>query len=372
MVALWGGYRTAAPERLRNALARFALPLGDIPPIGSVDISIEPARDAMVAEGGTLAVRVRARGPGQAESPPEAPRLAWQEGASAVAPDGAGAEFLALAPEPGQPGVWIARLRNLHRSFAMRALCADSATPSVRITVAPLPRIVRAQARVREPAYAGGESRLVPGPPAAMVALAGSELSLTLELDQPVESLSWATPAGTQRLDGSGARWAGSARLVGSGDGDLVLGDGRVLAHAALVALPDAPPEAAIDGVDENRLLLPGASVAVCCRASDDHGLASCALVVREGGGSDEGEPAVVARWSYLGPPGPRAATERATLTLDPERFLPGHTYVLEAQARDRCPARPAPGARGQCSCASATSGRSTPPTRASARPWGC
>ncbi len=334
VVALWGGYRAAAPERLGNALERFALPLADVPPLGSVDIALEPARDTVLSEGGALEVRVavRARGAG---TTPEAPRLAWQEGASAVAPDGSGGEFVALAPAPGRTGVWIARFQNLHRSFAIRALCGDSATPSVLITVAPLPRLVRAQVSVREPAYAGGAVHAMPGPPAAIAALIGSELSLSLELDRPVDGLAWRTPAGEARLSGGLTRWLGRAQLAGSGDGDLVLGDGRVLAHAGLVALPDAPPEAALEGVDENRLLLPGSTLAVGCHASDDHGLAECALVVREG---EDGAPTVVARWSYLGPPGPVAASERATLVLDPARFLPGHTYVLEAQARDRCP----------------------------------
>ena len=63
--------------------------------------------------------------------------------------------------------------------------------------------------------------------------------------------------------------------------------------------------------------------------------------------------------WRYLGPPGnPGPVKERHALTIAPERFLPGKTYVVEAIARDFAP--PAAAAQVQPAAAAPPVGQLT------------
>lgn len=332
-VLAWGGYRLRAPDHLANALERFALPLGDVPPLGSVRLRVDPDHDVRLTEGDTLAVRVQAAGGGGAPV-----QLLFQEGVRTVAVDDAHAEVLTLPPVPGVPGSYAVELPDRHRSLAFRIRCADSCSRAIAVQVLPAPRVQSAQLQVTPPAYLGGAPAVVPGPPAPATVLAGAELTLTCTLDQAVAGLSWQAGPEVVRLTGAGTRWQGVCQAHASGSNALLLPDGRAIAQTTLEVQPDAPPTVALSGVEENRLVLPGTRLLLGVQAQDDHGLAAVAVRMHAVG-SDVGT--TLGQWRYLGPPGPGAQAEQLPLTLDGARFPPGGAVVLEALAWDRCPGNP-------------------------------
>ena len=69
-----------------------------------------------------------------------------------------------------------------------------------------------------------------------------------------------------------------SAPVQAAGTSELALDDGRILATGEVILQADAVPQVTLGGVDDNRLLLPGTTLAVVVSASDDHGLREIAL----------------------------------------------------------------------------------------------
>ncbi len=332
MLGLWALYRHASPARLDNALERFALPLGDVPPLGSVALSCDPGRDLSLDEGADLVVRVRATGP--AGQP--APSLVWQDGGRSVAMEAPVGETVVLAGDGANS--FITRFPQVRRSFAFRVFCADSCTRSVVVTVVPLPRLASSLVALTPPAYLGLPASTIPGPPAGITAQAGAQLHLTVTLDRSVPALTWRLGESSVPMQGDGRRWEGTLVAGGAGDCDLLLGS-RLLVHGLVQFVPDAPPEVRLLGADDNRLLLPGARLPLEVQASDDHGLQAAGLLVHDADAGDHAPEATLQAWRYLAPPGPSSSDEHWTLVLDPQRFLAGHNYVLTAVARDCCPA---------------------------------
>jgi len=328
VVGLWELYHLAAPERLGNAFERFALPLADVPALGSIRLELDPATDQVLNEGGSLTVRVHASGPGTVPTP----RLIWADGGRFVAADSPLGETMSMSLEQGE---WQAHFADVHRSFALRVFCGDSCTRSIHIAVAPLPRLLACQVVVQAPAYVGARAETQAGPPAPLDVLPGSALRLSLRLDQPVGGVSWRIGGAVLPMTASGETWSVSASVQAAGTSELLLDDGRILASGEVIMQPDAVPQVTLSGVDDNRLLLPGTTLAVVVAASDDHGLRATGLQIRE---SDSGPATTLKAWQYLGPPGVLSAQERYRLVLDPADFQPGHSYILQAVAGDFSP----------------------------------
>jgi len=329
VVGGWELYHLAAPERLGNAFERFALPLADVPALGSIRLLLDPATDQMLPEGGALTVRVMASGPGVVPTP----RLVWADGGRFVAADNPLGETMSMTLEQGQ---YLAHFTDVHRSFALRVFCGDSCTRSIRITVAALPHLLASQVLVQAPAYVGTHPEPHAGPPAALTVLPGSTVSLSLRLDQVVAGVSWRIGGEIIPMTLAGGSWTAHATVTAAGASVLVLDDGRVLASGDVILQVDAIPQVTLTGVDDNRLLLPGTALPVAITASDDHGLRATGLQIRE---SDSGPATTLTAWQYIGPPGVPSAQEHERLVLDPTAFQPGHSYILQAVAGDFAPA---------------------------------
>ena len=341
-LGLWAGYRVIAPDRCLNAFTRFAMPLADVPPLGSIRLEVTPDHDTTIDAGDDVVIAVQATARNGGQSP--APAVIWRDGATAPgfseavdATDDAG-QVLALAPDPDHAGWWRGTLAAPRADLSFRATAGDSASPGVHITVRPRPRLIAATFTATPPAYAGTTPILLPGPPAAVAVLAGSRLALSVGVDTAIDALTWTTPTGTVLCTRVNDRWTATADITAPGDYALTATrDGRtqILAKSAIAIAPDAPPTADLTGADANQLLNPGAHLALTVTAADDHGLATLALSVRDAAGGDASNARA---WEYLGPPGPPSAEEHLDLTLDPARFVPGHAYVLAAEAADRSP----------------------------------
>ena len=57
-ILVWVAYGAAFPRQAWNAMARYALPLADIPPVGAAVLKVSPARDVTIGEGANLQVTV--------------------------------------------------------------------------------------------------------------------------------------------------------------------------------------------------------------------------------------------------------------------------------------------------------------------------
>jgi hypothetical protein len=115
------------------------------------------------------------------------------------------------------------------------------------------------------------------------------------------------------------------------------LAEPRVLAQGQVTAVPDRPPEVDFVTQDRNRAVNPGGNLAVTIKATDDYGVASISLRIAPS--DDPSTARVIKTWTYDGPPGQtEPAPETYSISLDPDVFTPGSTFLLTAQAADFSP----------------------------------
>ena len=329
---LWTAVALAAPQRVGTSLVRFLAPLADVPAAGSVVLRLDPAGTKRVPRGGDLAMHLTVEGTASAP-----PRLIWAEGAERAPEDagGAGTELVALTADG--PGRWRGTLAGLQRGGALRALCGDAATASVRIEVVPPPVLTRSRWIVTPPALLGEAPRTLPGPPASPAVPAGATVMLEVACTPPADGMAWTCGPAAAPLAASDGVWRGSVTvteplswaLTARTDlGPVDLGRGQVDLE------PDRPPEVTLSAGAETALTrAPATDLDLVVQAGDDHGLADLVLVGRDASG---GEPRSLRTWTLAGPPGPREQRLTHRLVLDPAVFLPGHAYVLMVQAHDQ------------------------------------
>ncbi|MCK6488791.1 MAG: DUF4175 domain-containing protein [Planctomycetes bacterium] len=333
----WTAYAGRFGDHAANALRRLALPLADVPPVGSVALVLEPSGDVTVAEGDDLALTVRVRALSVSGEQAGAPVVVWAEGRRDVPPDGAGCERLEL--QAAGPGVWRGRLASLRRDLCLRALCGDAWTAAVRVAVAPMPRLLAPGWRSQAPDYAGQPAVDLPGPPGTATVLPGSRLTFSAEVVPAVGSVVLTVGSATTACTRSRDRWQADITATSAATVLVQAGwAGRTveLARGAIALDQDRPPTVELEGAGGNRVLPPGASIELSFTARDDLGLRRCALTVREASGG-RGEP--VRSWPVAAAPGPKEAGHKHRLVLDPARFQPGRAYVVEAVAEDWNPA---------------------------------
>jgi hypothetical protein len=327
------------PDHAAHGLARLALPLADLPPLGAAVVAVDPQALTVVRDGATVLVRVQARPANGRGVALPAPELRVADGLEPLAAESDAGRALALTG--AGPGLWRGALPDLHRALTLRAWCAGTATPALRVEVLPPPRLTTSRFTVDGPAYTGIHAEVRPGPPAAATVLPGAALTLALATDQQLTAVRWILPEGAVDLIAKDGVWGGSAKPQQAGPYSIVVPASAGIAEQVLVRgelriEADHPPEATLGGDDRNRFVDPGQQLTLPVTGGDDHGLADLVVQVREA--SEGSAPQPVQAWTYLGPPGPKEAAETLRLTLDPARYRPGRAYVFTAQARDRLP----------------------------------
>ncbi len=344
MMVVWVLYASVFPRQTGNAFARYAMPLGDVPPAGSVAIGLSPLHDLSLREGEDLPVTVVVKAVGGTTTrAAAAPVLAWKEGRQPVQPTRTGTETLALQQDSKAPGTYRYVFRALQRSFSFRALAGDTYTRAVRVTVLPRPRIQSAAYLVQPPAYTGAQKREADGPPEALACLADSTVDVRLALDQTVVSLVWRDGGVKRRFQREARGWMMQMVVTNAGTYEIVA---RERAHAPSVVIAsgvvtidsDRAPE--IDFVTDNRncFVAPGTKLPLEVKASDDYGVRRMSIVSRDTGEVDQGGGTLrgIKQWDYLGPPGKQGpVVETCQAEVDAHAFLPGHVYMLEALCWD-------------------------------------
>jgi hypothetical protein len=335
VLALWFAFIVVFPRQFGAAAQRYALPLGDTPPPGSVVLKLTPANDVTVPEGGNLDVALEVSSPGN-QPLAKPPVIVWQERAGFIQPVQSAGENIAMTPGENK---FVHTFANLQTPFAFRVFAGDSFTRSIQVKVLPLPQLKDGQFRVTPPAYTGLKPQVASGPPAPVSALPGSGLEISFKTQPAIESATVNVAGQIVVLTNSAGIWKAAATVTNAGAYEIsahcsASAEPVTLARGDLRLLPDNPPEVDFVTDDRNRVVQFGQTLTVDVVARDDFGLADIAAVSRPVEKEDAGT--VVKRWSYLGPPGnPGPVRETLSLTIDPQTFESGATYYLEAQADD-------------------------------------
>ncbi len=342
---LWLAYVGFLPRYAHNAWTRFARPLADVPPAGRVVLTVDPVEDLVVAEGEDLTVRARVGGASaESQDADRAPVIAWQPEAGYLEAVRPAAEEAVMTPRAHGADAYLYTFPAVRGSFAFRVFAADTYSPSVRVTVRPIPRVREGLFRVAGPAYTGRELQTEPGPssagPVCVSALPGARVSVQVAFDRPVAEAVWrvnGTDVPLARAEQTQA-WSAAADVPPAGPYALrVRAPGmtaaRPTAEGSVELAVDRPPEVRFVTEDLNRYVVPGTEVALPIEAGDDLGLRSLGVTARRVGAQDAAD---LSAWEYVGPPGPTGpVSERAVFRVDPRRFTPGQAYLVEAVARD-------------------------------------
>lgn len=345
---LWSAYGLAFPRLAANACLRLAAPLSDIPPAGSADLILTPHADVRIDEGATLSVRLEVAGREKAGAPPV---IVWREGERRLEPDRTG-ESAPMLPASA-PGSYVFAFAGAHRSFVFRVFAAGTYTRSVRVEVRPAPRLEGSGFTVTPPSYTGLEPVRLPGPPAPLAALAGSDVALAATIRPRASRVAWIVgPESIALAAGPGDAWSGHVQLGGQAAYRIEAAAPAstaavLLAESTVIVQPDSPPAIDFVTADRNRFVNPGGEIALDLQASDDYGIRSIALTARRADRNGDAPVETLKSWSYMGPPGNRGPVrETAVFVADPARFEPGSAYVLQAECRDFSPAG-SPGSSG-------------------------
>jgi hypothetical protein len=341
IVAVWIAYGLVFPRQTFNALVRYAAPLGDVPPAGSVALEVNPSSDLTVDEDGDLPVAATVEGHGNVAAQESAPVIVWAEGNKAVAP-ARNVGDTAVMLESATPGHYSYVFRSIQRSFSFRVLAADAYSRSVHIAVLPKPRITSSVVRIKPPSYTGLAAHEVAGPPASVSCLPMSEIEVQMEFDRSLAAVDWNFAKSSRPFKRSRNVWTAHTIITNAGPYTLETKNAKnsqpASAASGEVELEtDRPPEVEFVTDNRNLFVAAGTELSLTVRASDDFGMSNVVVTCRPG---DDlaGTNAIrtLKQWIYSGPPGnPGPVRESLTIVVAPSSFVPGETYLIEAASWD-------------------------------------
>jgi len=341
LMGIWLIYGMAFPRFTFNALMRYVIPLGDIPPAGSIVLTINPATDMVVNEGADLTVTALVENPNKQITPGVAPVIIWKEGRLPVAPL-RNANPTAIMLDEAEPGHYRYMFRSIQRSFSFRILDQDTYSRSIQVMVQPKPKIISSLFRITPPAYTRLAKHEVAGPPAAVLCLPTSELEVQMIFDQTLETVTWNFTKVPLAFKKKGKIWTAHTMLTNAGPYTIEIMNSRnglpaVVATGEVQLETDNPPEIHFVTDNSNLFVVPGTPLSLTLLAADDYGMSN--IVVTCQSGDDfvtTNGLRIVKQWTYAGPPGNTGPVrESFPLEVDPRTFNPGETYLIKASSWD-------------------------------------
>ncbi len=361
-LTLWLLYITFFPHHVANAFNRYILPLKDNPPMSSVLLTVMPGSDLEIFEGDDLTVScsfdipsMRAvyhssdiKDKGENAIKPHIsdfnPSIVFKKGKEQIPPvqdvDGA----IKLKQIPGNISSFAHLFLNVKNDFSFRIFGGGTYSRSIRVSVIPRPKIVKSQFTIISPDYIGEKPQNYPGPPGPLNCLAESKVKINIELDNPVNTLSWQTCSVKKPFKGEGKLWSLDSLVSVSGQYQTEMFERKSnrkirLCEGVISIIKDNAPEIDFTTDDRNRIVNPGAELALPLQARDDYGIknisVNCRMVEERNKNSKN-----LKSWDYIGPPGKNGAVkETFKMLLDPSIFAPGNTYLFQASCQDFSPA---------------------------------
>jgi len=342
ILMLWMLYGVSQGREVVNALLRYASPLGDVPPAGSIVLEVTPGDDVVLAEGDDLEIRVRVRGLKAGKSLLAYPEVVRKKGADFVSNEKGANKSTPMQVSTESPDSYSYTFKSVGESFAFRVFAADTYTRSIKVTVSKVPRIKESQFHILAPSYTGRQRISTLGPPEALAGPAGSDVTVDVKLDKSTEELWWKSSGDWVRFENSNDLWTAKTKLEQAGAYQIEVKakgfEQRIkIAEGAVLVQQDRPPEVEFVTSDLNRQVSPGDRLRLDIQAYDDFGARRIYVTqksVRAGG-----DETTIKSWDYEGPPGKAESLETFLLSVDASVFKPGGTYVLEAVCEDFSPA---------------------------------
>ncbi len=342
ILILWLLYGVTQGREVINALLRYASPLGDVPPAGSVVLEVTPSDDVVIAEGDDLQIRVRVSGLEGGKSLLAYPEVVWKQGADFVSNEKSANKSTPMQLSTESPNNYNYTFKSVGESFAFRVFAADTYTRSIKVTVNRLPRIKESQFHILSPSYTGRQGISTLGPPEALAGPAGSDVSVDVKLDKSAEELWYGSSGDWVRFENSNDLWTAKTKLELAESYQIEVKakgfEKRIkIAEGAVLVQQDRPPEVEFVTSDLNRQISPGDRLRLDIQAYDDFGAKRIYVTqksVRAGGAET-----TLKSWDYEGPPGKVESLENFLLSVDASVFKPGGTYVLQAFCQDFSPA---------------------------------
>lgn len=340
LITAWVLYSAIFPRYASNALARYAMPLSDIPPASSLVVRISPSSDVAICEGDDLDVRAEVGlAGGDRKDLEDLPIIVWREGTAAVEPIKASGENVPMAPDPARPRAYRHTFRLARRPFSFRVFAGDTYSRCVRVDVRPLPRIKESLFRVTPPPYTGLEMEETPGPPSSISGLPGSTLETVMETDRPVRAAVWKAAGREIAFTRTESKWTARTEITSATSYEIEVTEGNMkrsmtITRGEIGLETDSVPRIDFVTTNRNRFVDPGTEVELALEASDDFGIKDIQVTSRR---IETKEPErILRRWTYIGPPGNAGPLkETAAVATDPGAFVPGTTYLIEAICYD-------------------------------------
>ncbi|MHC4508733.1 MAG: hypothetical protein ACYTAO_07210 [Planctomycetota bacterium] len=341
ILLLWLLYGVGQGRGVVNALLRYASPLGDVPPAGSVVLEVTPADDVVLAEGDDLKIHVRVRGLGADESLLQYPEIIFKPSADFVSNERGGNKSAPMQLSSEGDHNYSYTFKSIPESFAFRVFAADTYSRSIKVTVNRVPRIKESQFHILAPSYTGRERISTLGPPEALAGPAGSEVAVEVKLDKSADELWYKGAADWVPFENKDGLWTTKTRLEQAESYRIEVKakgfDQRIkIAEGPILAQQDRTPEVEFATSELNRQVTPGERLRLEIQAYDDFG-ARRAYVTQKSVRADS-SAATIKSWEYEGPPGKAKSRENLLLSIDAGVFKPGASYVLEAFCEDFSP----------------------------------
>ena len=339
---LWGIYGISRGHQVTNALLRYAKPLGDVPPAGSVVLKVTPAGDVLLAEGDDLQVDVEVTGLKDNDVLLKYPEIVWRQGSEHVSDEKGTNRITTMQSSAKGRGDYSYTFKSVEESFAFRVFAADTYSRSVHVTVNRVPRIKESQFHILPPAYTGKQRTSTLGPPEALSGPVGSEVAIDVKLDKSAEELWYRASGDWIRFENNDGLWTAKTQLQRAGSYEMEVKatgfDQRInIAKAPVLAQQDRRPEVEFVTSELTRRVNPGDRLRLDIQAYDDFG-ARRIYVTHKSVRTDSSET-IIKGWDYEGPPGKTELLETLLLSVDASLFKPGDSYVLEAICADFSPA---------------------------------
>jgi len=342
LIIIWSLYGISHGRQAANALMRYMMPLGDVPPASSVVLKVTPSDEVLMAEGDDLKIQVEVIGLEGDDSLDRYPEVVWGRGVDYLGTERGKNRSTTMQLSSGARNNYSYTFKSVGESFAFRVFAGDTYTESVKVTVNRLPRIKESEFHITAPSYISGRRMSTLGPPEVLAGPAGSAVAVDVKLDKSAEEL-WYKGAGDWvPFENKDGLWTAETRLEPAESYRIEVKapgfDQRIqIAAGPVLVQQDRRPEVEFVTSKLTRRVNLGERLRLDIQAYDDFGARR--IYVKHKSVRTGSSETTIEHWDYEGPPGKTESRETLLLSIDASLFKPGGSYILEAFCEDFSPA---------------------------------
>ncbi len=126
LIIIWSLYGISHGRQAANALMRYMMPLGDIPPASSIVLKVTPSDEVLMAEGDDLKIQVEVIGLGGDDSLPRYPEVVWGRGVDYLGTERGKNRSTTMQLSSGARNNYSYTFKSVDESFAFRVFAGDT------------------------------------------------------------------------------------------------------------------------------------------------------------------------------------------------------------------------------------------------------